>query len=84
MSYSVGKLHQYSVNFYHELEQETGQATGWINKGSLSIATSEDRLVHIKRQEALAHLYGVEATSIPVGGTRRISGRSPRRGRFAL
>ena len=24
MSYSVGKLHQYSVDFYHELQEETG------------------------------------------------------------
>ena len=29
MSYSVGKLHQYSVNFYHELEKETGQEVGF-------------------------------------------------------
>ena len=35
-----------------------------INKGSLSIATNHDRLTHIRRQEALARLYGVEAQSI--------------------
>ena len=28
MSYSVGKLHQYSVDFYHELEKETGMNAG--------------------------------------------------------
>ena len=57
-------LIRYSVSLYSELEAETGQATGWINKGSLSIATSPDRLVHIKRQESLAHLFGVRAQSI--------------------
>ena len=57
-------LIRYSVSLYARLEEETGQATGWINKGSLSIATSEDRLVHIRRQEALAHLFGVRARSI--------------------
>ena len=45
-------LIRYSVSLYSKLEEETGQATGWINKGSLSIATTEDRLVHIRRQEA--------------------------------
>ena len=60
-------LIRYSVSLYAKLEEETGQATGWINKGSLSIATSEDRLVHIRRQEALAHLFGVRARSISVG-----------------
>jgi len=57
-------LIRYSVSLYSQLEEETGQATGWINKGSLSIATNEDRLIHIKRQESLAHLFGVEARSI--------------------
>ncbi|MCG8545467.1 MAG: FAD-binding oxidoreductase, partial [Alphaproteobacteria bacterium] len=60
-------LIKYSIALYAELEAETGQATGWINKGSLSIATTPDRLIHIKRQEALAHLFGVEAQSIDAG-----------------
>ena len=60
-------LIRYSVSLYSRLEEETGQATGWINKGSLSIATTEDRLVHIRRQEALAHLFGVRARSVSVG-----------------
>ena len=66
-SKNLTDLVRYSVSLYGSLEQETGQATGWINKGSLSIATNPDRLTFIKRQEALAHLYGVEATSISVG-----------------
>ena len=57
-------LIRYSVDLYSGLEEETGQQTGWINKGSLSIATSPDRLVHIKRQEALAHLFGVRAETL--------------------
>ena len=63
-------LIRYSVSLYAQLEEETGQATGWINKGSLSIATSKDRLTHILRQEALANLYGVRANSISVGEAR--------------
>jgi 4-methylaminobutanoate oxidase (formaldehyde-forming) len=61
------ELVRYSVSLYSALEEETGQATGWINKGSLSIATSPDRLIHIRRQEALAHVFGLAAQSISPG-----------------
>lgn len=61
---NMTELIRYSIKLYASLEEETGQATGWINKGSLSIATTEDRLTHIKRQESLANLFGVEASSI--------------------
>jgi glycine cleavage system aminomethyltransferase T/glycine/D-amino acid oxidase-like deaminating enzyme len=60
-------LIRYSVDLYAKLEEETGQLTGWMNTGSLSIATNPDRLTHIKRQEALAHLFGVRAQSISAG-----------------
>jgi 4-methylaminobutanoate oxidase (formaldehyde-forming) len=63
-SRNLTNLIRYSIGLYAELEAETGQATGWINKGSVSIATTEGRLTHIKRQEALAHAFGVEAVSI--------------------
>ncbi|MDE0809796.1 MAG: FAD-dependent oxidoreductase [Alphaproteobacteria bacterium] len=63
-SRNLTNLIKYSVSLYSELERETGQATGWINKGSLSIATNQDRLTHIRRQEALAHAFGVAAQSI--------------------
>ena len=38
-------LIRYSVSLYSQLEEETGQATGWINKGSLSIATDRKSVV---------------------------------------
>ena len=69
---NMTELIRYSVNLYAELEAETGQATGWINKGSLSIATNPDRLVHIKRQAALAGMFGVRAASIPPGEAKEI------------
>ena len=60
-------LIRYSVSLYSQLEAETGQQTGWINKGSLSIATSPDRMIHIQRQEALAALFGVRTQTISAG-----------------
>ncbi|WP_423906915.1 hypothetical protein [Candidatus Spongiihabitans sp.] len=59
-SRNLTDLIRYSIDLYKILEKETGQSTGWINKGSLSIATNPERLIHIKQQEALAHLFGVE------------------------
>ena len=55
------------MTLYAQLEAETGQQTGWINKGSLSIATKPDRLTHIRRQEALAALFGVRTQTISAG-----------------
>ena len=57
-------LIRYSIELYGRLEQETGQATGWINKGSLSIATTPARLIHVQRQAALAGLFGLRAETI--------------------
>lgn len=59
-------LIRYSIDLYTRLEAETGQHTGWINKGSLSIATCEDRLINLNRQAELAKLFGVRAQSISV------------------
>ena len=66
-SRNLTRMIQYSVDLYSQLEKETGQSVGWIQKGSLSIATNADRLTHIKRQEALAHTYGIDANSVSAG-----------------
>lgn len=69
-SRNLTRMIQYSVDLYSRLEQETGQSVGWIQKGSLSIATTPDRLIHVKRQQALAHAYGIKAQSISAGEAR--------------
>ncbi len=66
-SRNLTRMIQYSVDLYSRLEQETGQSVGWIQEGSLSLATNPDRLIHIKRQEALAQAYGIDAKSISAG-----------------
>lgn len=63
---NLTELIRHSIQLYQTLENETGQATGWICEGSLSIATSPDRLIHIQRQEALGKLYGIPTESITV------------------
>lgn len=60
-SRNLTRMILHSIDLYARLEAETSQATGWIQKGALSIATTPDRLIHIRRQEALAHAFGVDA-----------------------
>ncbi len=61
---SLTQLVRYSAQLYQSLEQETGQSTGWISCGSLSIAPSRDRLTHIRRQASLARCFGIEAHEV--------------------
>jgi len=63
---SLTRLVQKSVNLYSNLEKETGQATGWKETGSLSIANNQDRLTHIRRQASLSRAFGIGAEEITV------------------
>jgi glycine cleavage system aminomethyltransferase T/glycine/D-amino acid oxidase-like deaminating enzyme len=63
-SANLTRLIGHSARLYQSLEAETGQATGWLSQGSLSIATNADRFTHIKRQAALARLFGLEVEVI--------------------
>ena len=66
-SRNLTKLIQYSIDLYARLEEETGQACGWLRTGSLSLACNKDRLVHIRRQAALAEAFGVRASEVSAG-----------------
>ncbi len=65
-SRNLTRMIQYSVDLYSRLEAETGQSVGWIQKGSLSIATTQARMTHIRRQAALAGAFGIAAREITV------------------
>jgi 4-methylaminobutanoate oxidase (formaldehyde-forming) len=69
---NLSELIGYSTQLYASLEAETGQATGWIRTGSLSIATNPDRLTHIRRQAALARAFGLEVHEISPGEARAL------------
>ncbi|WP_170764582.1 GcvT family protein [Ruegeria lacuscaerulensis] len=60
-SAALTNLINYSIDLYRELEVQTGQATGWTQTGSLTLATNEDRLTNIKRQVSLGRAFGLEA-----------------------
>jgi len=52
-SHSLGSLHDYAVDLYKRIEQETGQAVSWHNCGSLRVATSADHVDWIR------HIYDI-------------------------
>ncbi len=61
---SHAKLCEYSMSVLHDLEQETGQSTGFKQVGSLSIAHSEARFEELKRIAAMNNAFGVTRVDI--------------------
>ena len=56
---SQARLCEYSMSVLKELEQETGQSTGFRQVGSLSIAHSQARLEELKRVASMNNAFGV-------------------------
>ncbi len=61
---SQARLCEYSMAVLTELEQETGQSTGFKQVGSLSIAHSIARFVELKRVAAMNNAFGVTQVDI--------------------
>lgn len=60
LSYSVGKLHQYSVALYPSLEAETGLNVGFSRVSNIRLATTADRLDEYHYYAGVAKTIGVE------------------------
>ncbi len=56
---SHARLCEYSMSVLQELEEETGQSTGFKQVGSLTIAHSEARLEELKRVASMNNAFGV-------------------------
>ena len=54
------ELAKYTSELLYDLEEETGQATGFKQNGSLSIATHDERLEELKRGASMAKNFGLE------------------------
>ena len=61
---NLTRLAQYTTNLYASLEAETGQATGFLQRGSLSIATNAERLEELKRGASMAKTFGLEVHEV--------------------
>lgn len=59
LSYSVGKLHQYSVGLYPSLEAETGLHAGFSQVTNIRLATTQDRMDEYHYYAGVARTIGV-------------------------
>lgn len=57
---NMTRLAQYTTGLFGDLEAETGQATGFAQFGSLSLATNDERFEELKRGASMARCFGVE------------------------
>ena len=60
LSYSVGQLNKYAVNFYKTLEEETGQNVGFSVVSNIRLATTQDRMDEYHQYAAVAKTIGVK------------------------
>ena len=63
-SATVTRLRNYSLNLYKQLEKETGLSTGLKQNGSLTVATTLDRLEELKRQLTFAQRFQIDAKEV--------------------
>lgn len=61
---NLTKLAQYTTDLYSTLEKETEQATGFIQIGSLALATNAARLEELKRGASMARGFGLEVQEL--------------------
>ena len=61
---NMTKLAKYSAELFAELEQETGQATGFKQNGAISIATSEERMEELSRGASMSQVFGLTVNII--------------------
>ena len=63
-THSLTRLATYSARLFEELEDETGQATGYRTPGSISVADNEQRWEEILRGATMAEGVGVDTQVI--------------------
>jgi 4-methylaminobutanoate oxidase (formaldehyde-forming) len=65
-SINMTKLARYTSELYRGLEAETGQATGYRQCGSMSIAATAERFEELKRSASMAKVFGLEVNVLSV------------------
>ncbi|MBT3559095.1 MAG: GcvT family protein [Rhodospirillales bacterium] len=61
---NMTRIAQYTAELFAGLENETGQATGLKQNGSISVATDEGRLEELKRGASMARVFGVDVEEV--------------------
>lgn len=61
---NLTELAKYTTDLLYELEKETGQATGFKQNGSISVALNGERMEELQRQASMARNFGLEVDVI--------------------
>lgn len=61
---NLTELAKYTTDLLFDLEKETGQATGFKQNGSISVALNPERMEELKRQASMARNFGLEVDVI--------------------
>ena len=72
MSYSVGKVHRYTIELYESLEAETGQPVSLHKNGNLRLATNSERMDEYKRYCGTASTVGVNYHLLGIDEIKKI------------
>jgi len=71
-SINMTQLARYTAELYRGLEAETGQATGYRQCGSLSLATTQGRMEELKRNASMAKVFGLPVNVVGPGEIRSL------------
>lgn len=63
-SQNMTRLAKYSADLYRRLEAETGLATGFSQRGSMTVALTHARREELLRQASMARAFGVEVNEL--------------------
>lgn len=67
---NLTELAKYTTDLLKGLEGETGQATGFKQNGSISVALNAERMEELKRQASMARNFGLEVDVITPSGIK--------------
>jgi len=71
-SQNMTKLAKYTAELYTGLEAETGQATGFKQNGSVTIATNAERFEELKRNASMAKVFNLPVDVIDRAEVERL------------
>ena len=72
LSYSVGQIHKYSVKFYQELENETGQHVGFSKVSNIRLARTKDRWDEFMYYAGVAETIGIKVNLLTPAQVKEI------------
>jgi len=71
-SINMTQLARYTAGLYRGLEAETGQATGYRQCGSISLATTPGRMEELRRNASMAKVFGLPVNVVSPADIREL------------